>query len=68
MSLLQDWLLVLTIACALAALLGGVEVLLCWWQRRSAFRGLPAPDTPALRAHRARDAYDHNSRAYIGLR
>lgn len=68
MSLLQSWLLLLTLACAVPALLGAIEVLLCWLQRRSAFRGLPSPDTPDLRVRRALAAYRANARAYSGLR
>lgn len=67
-GLLRDWLLVLTLACAVPAALGVIEVVLCWHQRRTAYRGLPAPDLPDLRARRAVEAYERNQAAMKGLR
>lgn len=52
-----DLLVCLTIACAIPAALGAIEVVLAWCSRRTAYRNLPAPDSPDLRVKRAMDAY-----------
>lgn len=67
-DLLYAWLVILALACVVPALLGAIEVLLCWYQRRTAFRGLPAPDLPDLRARRAVEAYERNQSAAKALR
>ena len=65
--MIVDLLWCLTIACAIPAALGLFEVAVCWWQRRTAYRGLPAWDSPDERVRRALSAY-RASGSYRGLR
>ena len=58
----------MTIACAIPAALGLIEALLAWRSSRTAYRGLPYPDTVSERNRRALAAYRNNARAYSGLR
>lgn len=67
-ELLHALLVVFTLACTVPAALGLIEVLLCWYQRRTAFRGLPAPDLPDLRVRRSVEAYERNQAAAKALR
>lgn len=58
----------MTIACAIPAALGLIEVLLAWRSRRTTYHGLPHPDCVSERNRRALAAYRNNARAHSGLR
>ena len=68
MDVVMQLILALTIACAIPAVLGVIEVALAWYERRTAYRGLPRPDGVSERNHRALAAYRNNARAHSGLR
>jgi len=65
MDVVMQLILALTIACAIPAVLGVIEVALAWYERRTAYRGLPAP--PRTARERA-DEYARNQAAWKGLR
>ena len=58
----------MTIACAIPAALGLIEVLLAWRSRRTAYRGLPRPDGVSERNRRALAAYRTTPARTQGLR
>lgn len=66
MNVIMQLIFALTVACAIPAALGAIEVVLAWCSRRTAYRNLPAPDSPDLRVKRAMDAY-RAANSYRGL-